>query len=369
MKLMLVVGTRPNFVKIAPLERECQRLGIQTLLVHTGQHYDANMSKVFFEDLMIRSPDINLSINSDSPVNQIAEIMHQFSTECNRHKPSMVVVVGDVNSTLACALVANKMNIPLAHVEAGLRSYDKSMPEEVNRVITDSISDILFTPSPDANHNLLREGIPGERIHLVGNISIDSLLHTMTRINSLKENEILSELPAQYGLVTLHRASNVDVRATLESLISSITQIAMEIPLIFPLHPRTRKNLAAFNLLKELEASSAIQLYPPLGYMDFLSVLTHATFIMTDSGGVQEESTVFGIPCLTLRHNTERPITVVEGCNRVVGTDPACIKENWMALKETNYQAARSTPPYWDGKVAERIITTIREYCNEKKIY
>ena len=359
---ILVVGARPNFMKIAPLYREMERRGLPLLLLHTGQHYDEKMSTVFFEDLGMPKPDIYLGIGSDSHANQTAKIMMEFDAVCDEHDPCCVVVVGDVNSTIACALVAAKRWVPVAHVEAGLRSRDWKMPEEVNRVVTDRLSDLLLTPSSDGNENLLAEGTDPEKIHLVGNIMIDTLYN---HLDAAKQTGIVKRLgltPGGYGLLTLHRPSNVDEEETFRPLVQTLMELSKELPLVFPIHPRTRARAEAYGLLNDLEQNPRIHLAPPLGYLEFQGLVGDAKMVLTDSGGLQEETTALGIPCLTLRENTERPITVIEGTNTIVGSDPKAIREGFDQIMKEGGKAGR-VPPLWDGHTAERIADVLMRYA------
>jgi UDP-N-acetylglucosamine 2-epimerase (non-hydrolysing) len=351
--LILVVGARPNFMKIAPLHAELTRRGAPLVLVHTGQHYDARMSKVFFDDLGMPKPDVYLGIGSGSHAEQTARVMLGFEEVCLREPPAGVVVVGDVNSTIACALVATKLWIPVAHVEAGLRSFDRRMPEEVNRLLTDQIADLLFTPSPDGDENLLREGVAPEKIHRVGNIMIDSLLAHLDRAGASDVHERLGVARGDYAVLTLHRPSNVDDPATFDRILSALEVVGAAVPIVFPIHPRTRKQLDSFGLGARLDAVSGIVLTEPLGYLDFLALTSSARLVLTDSGGLQEETTALRIPCVTLRESTERPITVTVGSNVVVGSDTAAI----IAAAQGALTGPRhrgEVPPLWDGHTAER---------------
>jgi len=363
MKLLLVVGARPNFMKIAPIDRECQSRGIETILVHTGQHYDENMSDVFFQDLNMRRPDIHLNIGSASHSVQTAKILIEFEKVCIAEQPSMVVVVGDVNSTIACTLVAKKMNIPVAHVEAGLRSGDMSMPEEINRLMTDCVADLLLTPSQDADINLKNEGIASNRIQFVGNIMIDSLLDAIGRCGMVAEERF--GLSGDYALLTLHRPSNVDTKESLEPLIQTMHEIAKSTPILFPVHPRTRIRLENFGLMDYLSSQHGIHISEPLGYLEFISVMSKSKIVLTDSGGLQEETTALGLPCLTLRENTERPITIHEGTNQLVGTSKERILSAYKEIKERNFSTTGRIPKYWDGQTSSRIINSIVGYLDE----
>jgi len=362
---ILVVGARPNFMKIAPLYREMERRGLPLLLLHTGQHYDEKMSKVFFEDLGMPEPDVYLGIGSGSHAVQTARIMTEFDQVCDEHEPRGVVVVGDVNSTIACALVASKRWIPVAHVEAGLRSGDWSMPEEVNRILTDRLSDLLLTPSSDGNENLKLEGIGGEKVHLVGNIMIDTLLE---HLESARKTGIVERLGLQrgeYGLITLHRPSNVDEENTLKPLIELLIELSSSLPLVFPIHPRTRARAEAFGVLSRLEQAENITLAPPLGSLEFQEMVGDGKVVLTDSGGLQEETTALGIACLTLRENTERPITVTEGTNTIVGSDPAVIRRAFSEIMDGGGREGK-IPALWDGKTAQRIADILEKHMVEK---
>ncbi|GBD32952.1 UDP-2,3-diacetamido-2,3-dideoxy-D-glucuronate 2-epimerase [bacterium HR33] len=360
MKIVHVVGARPNFVKISPIIRELNKHSdVVQKLVHTGQHYDETLSRVFFEELDIPTPDIELGVGSASQAVQTARIMMAFEPVCVEWKPDIVVVVGDVNSTVACALVAAKLGVRVAHVEAGLRSFDWSMPEEINRVVTDRLSDLLFTTERSANENLLREGIPPERIHFVGNVMIDTLFRYLPRARQRQLHCRLGLTPRRYAVVTLHRPSNVDSKAALELLLHAIQGIASQVPVVFPIHPRTRRRLEEFGI-QSLPRS--IRCVEPLGYLDFLSLLDQAGVVLTDSGGVQEETTALGVPCLTLRPNTERPVTVAEGTNRLVALAPEAIKEavrSALALWENGSGPCQRLPELWDGRAAERIARVL----------
>tara|TARA_B110000881_G_scaffold88901_1_gene77982 strand:+ start:2084 stop:3187 length:1104 start_codon:yes stop_codon:yes gene_type:complete len=360
--IILVVGARPNFMKIAPIYAELSKRGEKLLLLHTGQHYDDNMSKVFFDDLGMPKPDLYLGIGSGSHAYQTATVMIEFEKICMESNPSMVVVVGDVNSTVACSIVCAKLRISCAHVEAGLRSFDRDMPEEINRIITDSIADILLTPSPDGDENLLAEGISMKRIKRVGNVMIDSLYSNLERS---KKSEISNELQLkdEYAVVTLHRPSNVDDKENFTLILGSLEKIGEKIQLVFPLHPRTEKNAKAFGLFSRLEAIPNIVLTGPVGYLDFVALMSSSTLVLTDSGGLQEETTALGIPCITLRENTERPITVTEGTNTIVGCDPKLIEMTAFEALAGKGKAGR-VPDMWDGKTAERIADVLLEHIS-----
>ncbi len=359
MKLVNVVGARPNLMKIAPLmDAFSRRSGVEALLVHTGQHYDANMSQLFFHELGIPEPDLNLEVGSASHAVQTAEIMRAFEPIVQEHRPDAVLVVGDVNSTIACGLVAVKLGVRLVHVEAGLRSFDRTMPEEINRVLTDAISDLLFCTEESGVVNLRREGIPEQRIHLVGNVMIDTLLRHRAKAD---ESRILSALdlsPRSFAVVTLHRPANVDDPAVLARLVDALEEIHRDLAIVFPVHPRTRHKLAAFGQGERLAALARLRLVEPIGYLDFLKLLAEARVVLTDSGGIQEETTILGVPCLTLRDNTERPVTVECGTNRLVGRDPGRIVAAWREIRGSAATSA-GVPPLWDGRAAERIADVL----------
>lgn len=349
--MILVAGARPNFMKVAPVLWEAERRGIDVTLVHSGQHYDHGMSDVFFEDLGIRSPDVNLNVGSGTQAEQTAKVMVAFESLVAERSPDVVVVVGDVNSTVACGLVAAKAGVHLAHVEAGLRSRDWSMPEEVNRVVTDRLSSSLLAPSSDAVTNLRDEGYRSDQIFLVGNVMVDTLLRNVERS---KERSTLADIgvtPQQYALATLHRPANVDDPSVFAGLVTAINHLASKMPVVFPLHPRTR------SIAESSQFSDNVIFIDPAGYLDFIALQAGARLVLTDSGGVQEETTMLGVPCLTARENTERPITVFEGSNRVVGVDPTVI----VAAIDETLEADRTypTPPLWDGRAAERIIDVL----------
>ena len=358
--VILVVGARPNFMKIAPIHAELARRGISQILLHTGQHYDENMSKVFFDDLGMPQPDIYLGIGSGSHAVQTAKVMVEFEKVCNEHKPSMVVVVGDVNSTVACSMVCAKEWIPCAHVEAGLRSFDREMPEEINRLVTDAIADLLLTPSPDGDENLRKEGVAEERIKRVGNIMIDSLFNNLERSKSSTIHADLGLEKGTYGVLTLHRPSNVDEKDAFIRILTALEQIGERIPLVFPLDPRTRIRAEEFGLTERLESIPNIVLTGPAGYLDFVALMAESKLVLTDSGGLQEETTALGIPCLTLRENTERPITVTEGTNTIVGNATDVILDAANDILDNGGKAGR-IPDLWDGHTAERIADIIED--------
>lgn len=358
-RLMLIVGARPNFMKIAPILRELERRAdlIDTRLVHTGQHYDAVMSDVFFEELGIPKPDIYLDVGSDSHARQTAAIMTAFEPVVLDWPPDMILVVGDVNSTIACALVASKLGVRVAHVEAGLRSFDRQMPEEINRILTDQLSDLLFVTEASGLENLRREGIAEDKIFMVGNVMIDTLLAHEEKARRLNVPARFGLEPRAYGVLTLHRPSNVDDIAALERLFGAIGAVAADVPLLFPVHPRTRPAVAQSPLIQGMVDAGRLRLLEPLGYLDFVGLTSAARVVLTDSGGIQEETTVLGVPCLTLRTSTERPITVSHGTNRLVGTEPADIIDGWSEIKRGTGTAR--VPPYWDGQAARRIVDVL----------
>ena len=347
-----MAGARPNFMKVKPVMDALEQRGADVVLVHTGQHYDNAMNDVFFDELGIRAPDHFLGVGSGGHAAQTGRVMTAFEPLVEKLKPDVVVVVGDVNSSMACALVAAKAGPLVAHVEAGLRSRDWGMPEEVNRVVTDRVSDYLLAPSPDAVDNLRAEGYRTEQVHLVGNVMIDTLLANLERAQNRDVLDRLSLRAGEYGLVTLHRPANVDEPALLGRLLGALEQVAQHCPLVFPVHPRTAAVLAAAQ-----PADSRIRYVPPAGYLDFLALQASARLVLTDSGGVQEETTVLGVPCLTLRDNTERPITVTEGTNRLVGRDPDRIVE--VALETLDRPPGPRCPALWDGHAGDRVAKVL----------
>ena len=372
LRIASMVGARPNFMKIAPIVHEIQRApGIEHRLVHSGQHYDQQMSESFFEELHIPKPDVNLEVGSGSHAWQTAEVMKRFEAVVLEWKPDVVIVVGDVNSTLAAALVASKLGVAVAHVEAGLRSFDMSMPEEINRKLTDAISDLLFVTEQSGIQNLRKEGVDQEKIFFVGNVMIDCLVEHRKIAG---KSEILRRLGLQkdgakasaYGLLTLHRPSNVDDPGVLRDILSTIATLAEKMPVFFPVHPRSLERIRQFGLgsyLAEEKSGGAergIVPLPPLGYLDFLHLMDHACLLLTDSGGIQEESTILGVPCLTLRENTERPVTVEQGTNQIVGRDPKKILAAAARVLGTERRLVKA-PELWDGHAAERIVKVLLE--------
>lgn len=362
LKVINVVGARPNFMKVAPIVAAMKRAGtkFQPLVVHTGQHYDAAMSDSFFRDLELPEPDTHLGVGSASHAAQTAAVMERFEPVVLAEKPDWVLVVGDVNSTLACALVCVKLGVKVAHVEAGLRSRDRTMPEEINRLLTDQIADLLLTPSADADANLRAEGIPPERIRFVGNVMIDSLVQNLERARASQIKGQLGVTNEDYGVLTLHRPSNVDQRDTFARILSALESITKTLPVIFPVHPRTRKTIAELGLSDRVAAMTNLRLIDPLGYLDFLSLYSGARLVLTDSGGIQEETSFLNIPCVTLRENTERPITVELGTNVVVGTDTTRIVSAASAALNGSAKKHVGSIPLWDGHASERILDALQ---------
>ena len=372
-KIILVAGARPNFMKIAPLIHEMKNYSnIEPYLVHTGQHYDKKMSELFFKQLNIPKPNINLEVGSESHAVQAARIIERFEKVCLEQKPNMVLVVGDVNSTAACTFVAAKLNITTCHYEAGLRSGDKTMPEEINRLVTDSITDLFFTTSVDADENLIKEGVPKEKIHMVGNLMIDSLVKYLNlsvdkdvKLKTFNDRSIKlgkDFFKDKFGIITFHRPNNVDNKTSLENLVNIWCELSELIPLIFPIHPRTLKNIRKFGLYDRMKIHTKLFLMEPIGYIEFINILKNAAFAMTDSGGIQEESTYLNIPCLTVRPNTERPITIWEGTNKLIkGED---IKYNVNNIIKGKGKKGRR-PKFWDGKTSGRILKHIIHFIGE----
>ena len=354
-RVLVVAGARPNFTKIAPLLREMRTRGaFEATLVHTGQHYDAAMSESFFQDLGIPEPDINLGVGSGSQGEQTAQVLARIERVLMDRRPHAVVVVGDVNSTLAATLAATKLHIPVAHVEAGLRSGDRRMPEEINRVMTDAVSDWLFTTEPSGDENLLREGVPRERIHFVGNVMIDTLLSNVERARELHVPEQFGVDPGAYVAVTLHRPSNVDDPERLRELIAILSEVHERLPVVFPVHPRTAKAIEGLGV----GGAPTFPLLEPLGYLKFLGLVADAKFVLTDSGGLQEETTALGVPCLTIRESTERPVTVTHGTNTVVGIDSTRLRSELELIFAGKSKAGR-VPEKWDGHTAARIVDVL----------
>ncbi|MEZ4389361.1 MAG: UDP-N-acetylglucosamine 2-epimerase (non-hydrolyzing) [Candidatus Krumholzibacteriia bacterium] len=355
-KILLVAAARPNFMKIAPLWRAlaARPQTFTPRLLHTGQHYDRNMSDVFFADLGLPAPHVHLGVGSGSHAEQTAGVMLKFAPVLQQERPDCVVVVGDVNATMACTITAVKLGVPVAHVEAGLRSRDRAMPEEINRILTDSIADLLLTPSPDGDANLLAEGVPASRIARVGNIMIDSLVHALAKVRDRAAYEPFGLAAGEYGLVTLHRPANVDQPDRLARLFAGLA--GLDHPLLFPVHPRTRKVMEANGLAPLFTAAGPLRLTDPLGYDDFLNLTMHARFVITDSGGIQEETTYLGIPCLTMRPNTERPITVDEGTNELITLET--MADRVGAILRGQWKTGR-VPELWDGRTAERIADVL----------
>jgi len=359
-KILNIVGARPNFMKIAPIVREMWRRSdeFQPLIIHTGQHYDEAMSDSFFVDLGIPAPDFHLEVGSHSHAVQTAKIMTAFEPIVLAEKPDWVLVVGDVNSTIACALVCAKLGVKVAHVEAGLRSRDRTMPEEINRILTDAISDLLLTTSEDADENLKQEGVADDKIKFVGNVMIDSLFYNLEKSKLSKARENLGLIDKDYAVLTLHRPSNVDEKEIFSGLLDALIEIGEKIPVVFPVHPRTKANIEKFGFAERV-ANSNIRLIEPLGYLDFMNLYSGAKLVLTDSGGLQEETTALGIPCLTLRENTERPITIELGTNQLVGTNPEKIKQAAFEILENPAKTDAKIPPLWDGHAAERICDAL----------
>lgn len=353
MHILHVVGARPNFMKAAPVVRALrEHSSVRQTIVHTGQHYDANMSDVFFQQLAIPAPDVNLQVGSSSHAQQTAEIISRFEPVVLERKPDLVLVYGDVNSTVAAALVCAKLLVKIGHVEAGLRSFDRTMPEEINRLLTDQVSDLLFTPSKDGNENLAREGVAPEKVHLVGNVMIDTML---AMLPSAKQRSPV-DIPEAFALVTLHRPANVDDVNWLAAMLNTLADVGKSLPVLFPVHPRTRQRLAEAGTT--LPPAQCVRLFDPLPYIEFLGLQTRATAVITDSGGIQEETTVLGIPCLTVRENTERPITVEAGTNILVGRSLETLRREVQKIIRGEKKTGR-IPPLWDGRAGERIADIV----------
>ena len=355
-KVLAVCGARPNFMKIAPIMRAFRQSGqFETMLVHTGQHYDEKMSHLFFEELNIPKPDINLEVGSGSHAVQTAEVMKRFEPVVLDFKPDYVLVVGDVNSTIACGLVAVKLGVKLIHVEAGLRSFDRTMPEEINRILTDSISELLFVTEQSGVENLKREGINSDKVYFVGNVMIDTLLANRDKAEQSTILEQLKLDKKKYAVITLHRPSNVDSKNGLETIVAAFEEIQKSLKLVFPIHPRTRKNIERYGLQSRVSAMNNLVLLEPVGYLDFLKLMANSAVTITDSGGIQEETTILGVPCLTLRENTERPVTITEGTNRLVKLTTQDILNAYEVIKNKGFDVSGRIPPLWDGQAAKRI--------------
>lgn len=365
MHCLHVVGARPNFMKMAPLFHALsKRTSVQQTVVHTGQHYDTNMSDVFFRELGVPTPDVNLQVGPGTQTEQTSLIMVRFEAVLVEQKPDVVIVYGDVNSTLAAALVCAKTLVPVIHVEAGLRSFDRAMPEEINRIVTDHLAHLLFTPSEDGTHNLLQEGIPSNRIAFVGNIMIDSLVRLLPKAT---DPHFMHEFPPHYALVTLHRPSNVDDKEWLIDMIGVLDDLSRTIPIVFPVHPRTQQHIKQWNL-QPRSRHSKLTLLPPVSYLNFLSLERGAAFVVTDSGGIQEETTFLGVPCLTVRETTERPVTVSLGTNILVGRDASRLRQEAYRLLDGQIKRG-GIPPLWDGKAAERIADVLTAKGNRGDLY
>jgi len=360
--IYVVAGARPNFMKIAPLIKEFQKESVNFKLIHTGQHYDYNMSKVFFDDLGIPEPDIHLNVGSASHAVQTANIMIEFEKVLIKEEPSLVVVVGDVNSTVACALVAKKLHVKVAHIEAGLRSFDMKMPEEINRLLTDQISDFLFTTEKSAALNLKSEGISADKIFFVGNVMIDTLITNLEKAKKLNLLDKYNLNKNDYALITLHRPSNVDTKENLEKMLNILNFLQERVKIFFPIHPRTKKNLEKFDLEKDIKDLNIV-LSNPIGYLEFLNLMKNSKLILTDSGGIQEEASYLKIPILTAREGTERPITVDEGTNTIIGNDLEKAKKYIEEIFENNYKKGQDIEK-WDGQAAKRIVRIIKKKLN-----
>jgi len=359
-KVICVCGARPNFMKIAPIMKAFNESGkFETLLVHTGQHYDEKMSKSFFDELEIPKPDINLEVGSGSHAVQTAEVMKRFEPVVLDFKPDYVLVVGDVNSTIACGMVAVKLGVKLIHVEAGLRSFDRTMPEEINRVLTDCISDLLFVTEQSGIDNLKNEGVDSDKVHLVGNVMIDTLLANKGKAEQSNVLEKMGLKKKGFAVITLHRPSNVDDMVNLSKIITAFEVIQKDLKLIFPIHPRTMRNIEGSDLKGRVTAMENLILMEPVGYLDFLKLTANAAVVITDSGGIQEETTILRIPCMTLRENTERPVTITEGTNRLVHIDTEDILKHYNEIKSANYSAKGKSPQLWDGKATQRIVEVL----------
>jgi UDP-N-acetylglucosamine 2-epimerase (non-hydrolysing) len=364
MKILHVVGARPNFMKVAPVMRALETSHATNVLVHTGQHYDRALSQTFLDELGLPTPDVHLEVGSGSHAEQTARIMERIEPVLVEQQPDLTVVVGDVNSTIAASLVSAKLLLPVAHVEAGLRSFDRSMPEEINRVVTDQLSTLLFTTSPEAEENLVHEGIERARIHFLGNPMIDSLTNHLDQARASSILKTLRLPDRGYALVTLHRPSNVDDAATLGGILEALAELATDLPVLFPAHPRTVKMMRAHGLDHFIGDAGPVRCVDPIGYIDFLRLMDRARLVLTDSGGIQEETTILGTPCLTLRQNTERPITIEMGTNKLIGSDPGVlVREARASLAAPRPEPQR--PPLWDGHAGERIADTILSWGSD----
>jgi UDP-N-acetylglucosamine 2-epimerase (non-hydrolysing) len=366
-KLIMVVGARPNFMKIAPLLHAIHRHNsleeeggtrFDSILVHTGQHYDVRMSESFFQDLNIPNPDVNLEVGSGSHAVQTAEIMVRFEKICLQEKPDWLIVVGDVNSTMACTLVASKLGVKVAHIEAGLRSFDRTMPEEINRLVTDALADLLLTPSADADQNLLRAGVSEDKIKCVGNIMIDTLIINLEKARALAPYKQYGLEAKNYVFVTLHRPSNVDTKESLSRIMQNLIALSQRLPVIFPMHPRTEKKLIEYGIMTALDEYPNLKLGQPVGYFESIGLADKARFVLTDSGGLQEETTFLNVPCLTLRPNTERPITITVGTNKLTSLETLPADINQIL---TDNRQAGGIPELWDGQTSERILKILKE--------
>lgn len=363
-QIHLVAAARPNFMKIAPLYHALKReRWCEPRIVHTGQHYDANMSAAFFSDLDLPEAHHSLGVGSGSHAEQTAGVMIAYERLCAENRPDWVVVVGDVNSTMACAVAAKKLHLPVAHLEAGLRSFDRSMPEEINRLVTDSIADLLWTPSPDADENLAREGVSAERVFRVGNIMMDAFELMRSKIEASDMIGRLNLHKRRYGVVTIHRPVNVDSERNLVIIVDELVKSAGELPLVFPIHPRTRARLDASGLMARLTSTEGIHVLDPLGYVDFMSLLSDSAIAITDSGGIQEETTYLGVPCITLRESTERPITVAEGTNTLVKIESL---HSSVRKVLSSSMAKGRRPDLWDGMTANRVVSSLRQVCGKQ---
>jgi UDP-N-acetylglucosamine 2-epimerase (non-hydrolysing) len=356
----VIAGARPNFMKVAALFAVAEQFpNLSLRLIHTGQHYDANMSDVFFSDLGLPQPTQHLEVGSGSHASQTADVMTRYEAWAQENRPDLTLVVGDVNSTVACAMVAAKLHIPIAHVEAGLRSFDRSMPEEINRVLTDSISDYLFVTEPSGMVNLAHEGRPAESIHMVGHVMIDTLLRMRQKAAGLVVYQRYNKSPGEYAFLTLHRPANVDNPKQLSTICDQVVWLAARCPVIFPVHPRTRSRLSETGLIKMLEALDTVYLIDPVGYLEAVCLVDSARMVVTDSGGLQEESSALGVPCLTLRDSTERPITILEGTNTLIADDWSLFRQRVNAILGAEDYRAATTIPYWDGRAGERILRVL----------